>query len=42
MTTMMMMMMPQSSGGGEVMLEDKEVGGWKKTPTEHRPNLSRI
>ena len=22
--------------------EEMEVGGWKKTPTEHRPNLSRI
>ena len=28
--------------GWGVMMEDKEVGGWKKTPTEHRPNLSRI
>jgi hypothetical protein len=29
-------------GWGGVMMEDKEVGGWKKTPTQHRPSLSRI
>ncbi len=29
-------------GWGGVMMEDKEVRGWKKTPTDHRPNLSRI
>ena len=28
--------------GWGVMKEDKEMGGWKNAPTEHRPNLSRI
>jgi hypothetical protein len=28
--------------GGGGMMEDKKMRGWKKAPTKHRPNLSRI